>query len=222
MKFGLDMTYPPTVDQATHMQSLGYTFCIAYVGGPRASADNAWHQIDGERYPVRDLSPFFRDGFLPCYVGRNVPYDQGWQFTAEQGITDGHEANTYTGACGFDSDSVVVLDVQYGTYERYPLATLRYIAGFVSRCNAAGHPVGVYGDIALMNALRQGLDVDGKWGADQLLTNRTDEPSETWSRFDPASPPPWMYWQCGNGTVAGVSVDYNTATDDALFAKYAG
>ena len=203
------------------MQSLGYTWLLIYVGGPRAAAHTAWHQIDGVSYPVRDLAPYFPDGFLPCCVGRNVPWDQGSRFTARQGIADATQACSDTGACGFDSTSPLCLDVEWGTYETYPTAVLRYIAGFVSVANAAGHPVIVYGDQTLMNALREGLDVDGKYGADQLLVNRTDAPADTWANFDPNSPPPWTHWQCGNGTVAGVSVDYNTAVDDAVFAQYA-
>ena len=220
MLYGLDLTYPPTTDQAARMQQLGYSWLLVYIGGPRAAAHTAWHQIDGASYPVRDLAPYFSAGFLPCYVGRNVPWDAGSSFTARQGIADGNDANIQTGACGFGPTSPICLDVEYGTYEKYPSATLRYIAGFTSVCNAIGHPVIVYGDQALMNAVRQGLDVDGKFGADQLLVRQTDAPADTWANFDPGSPPPWMMWQCGNGTVAGVSVDYDTATDDALLAQY--
>lgn len=202
------------------MQALGYTWLNVYIGGPRALAHTAWHQQDGVSYPVRDLAPYFSDGFLPTYVGRNVPWDQGSAFTAKQGIADANDACSQTGACGFGPTTPICLDVEYGTYEKYPAATLRYIAGFVSVCNSVGHPVVVYGDQALMNALRIGLDVDGKWGADQLLLGQHDAPADVWGQFDPASPPPWSHWQCGSGTVAGVSVDYDTATDDALLAQY--
>lgn len=221
-KFGLDMAYPPTVAQAQQMQALGYTWCLVYINGPRTMAHTAWQQVDGVSYPVRDLVPYFPDGFLPITVGRNVPWDKGPSFTANQGMIDANTANVSTGACGFDSSSPLGLDIEYGTYEKYPAAVMRYLAGFVSVANAAGHPVPVYGDQALMNALEGRSDlVDGLYGADQLLVGRVDASADTWANFDPALPPPWMYWQCGNGTVAGVSVDYDTAIDDALFAKYA-
>lgn len=221
-KMGLDMTYPPTIEQAAYMNGLGYTWCLVYIDGPRTAAHTAWQQVDGVSYPVRDLAPYFPDGFLPVTVGRNVPWDQGGAFTAKQGMADADRANISTGACGFGPNSPLGLDIEYGTYEKYPQAVMKYLAGFVSVANAAGHPVPVYGDQTLMNALEGRSDlVDGLYGADQLLVNRTDEPATTWSNFDPALPPPWMYWQCGNGTVGGVSVDYNTAIDAALFAKYA-
>jgi len=220
-KLGLDMAYPPTIPQAQQMSTLGYTACGVYTGGPRAMAHNAWHQIDGDRYPVRDLVPYFTDGFVPICVGRNTPWDSGAMFTFRQGVADGNQANSDTGACGFDSDSLLVLDVEYGTYETYGLRVVTYITGFVSVANAVGHKVYVYGDEVLCNYLYPHRQfVDGVWGADQNWFPGADASAPV-GRFDPLLPPPWDAWQFGNGIVAGVSCDFDSYVDDFPFAKYA-
>lgn len=221
MLFGLDMAFPPTKKQAAAMGRLGYTFCIAYIGGDGALAGDSWHIIDGQRYPVGDIAASFSHGFMPTYVPGQDPTG----YNATSGAGDGADACTKTGACGFDSGSPLFLDIEYGMYANNPTGVLDYIPAFVGVANAAGHPVVVYGSTSLVNYLVDqgwvGPIVDGVWGADPVGFNKTNAPAATWTPYDPASPPPWMFWQCGNGTIAGVSVDYNTAIDGALLARYA-
>lgn len=221
MKTGLDMAFPPTKKQAQFMGGLGYTFCIAYIGGDGALAKDTWHIIDGKRYPVGNIAPFFPDGFMPTYVPGQDPSG----YNANSGAGDGADACVQTGACGFDSGSPLYLDIEYSMYATNPNGVLQYIPAFVSVANDTGHPVVVYGSQALVNFLVDtgwvGPVVDGVWGADPILTNRVNVSPSTWAPYDPNLPPPWMMWQCGNGTVAGVAVDYDTAQDDALLAKYA-
>lgn len=221
MKFGLDMAYPPTKKQAAAMQNLGYTFCIAYIGGDGALAKDRWHIVDGSRYPVGNIAPYFTDGFMPTYVPGQDPTG----YNADTGFADGLDANTQTGACGFDGSSPLFLDIEYSMYANNPSGVLSYIPAFVSAVNDAGHACVVYGSTSLVNYMTDngwvGPTVDGVWGADQILTNRANAGSSLWTPYDPSQPPPWMFWQCGNGSIAGVSVDYDTAVDGALLAKYA-
>src|SRR5258708_1235991 len=128
-KYGLDMVYPPTIVEAQQMVQLGWTVCCVYIGGPRATAHFAWHQVDGTNYfPVKDISGEggFSD-FLPIYVGRNVPWDTQSNFLTK-GISDGDDANTQTGACGFGPESPLCLDLESGTYQKYPRAVRLYCA----------------------------------------------------------------------------------------------
>jgi hypothetical protein len=221
MKFGLDMEMPPNKRQAAAMQALGYTFCICYIGGDGAAAGTNWHIIDGKRTPVGDIAPFFSDGFMPTYV----PGQSAAGYNANSGAGDGADACVQTGACGFDSSSPMFLDIEYDMYAGNPSGVLAYIPEFVRVCNEAGHAVVVYGSTALVNFLVDndwvGPVVDGVWGADPILGNRLNASASMWTLYDPTLPPPWMFWQCGNGSIAGVSVDYDTATDDCLLAKYA-
>ena len=220
MKFGLDLAFPPTAALAAEMSSLGYTFCICYIGGDGALAGDAWHIIDGQRYPVRDIAPSFPDGFMPTYVPGQDPFG----YTGASGAGDGADANEQTGACGFNETSPIFLDIQFSIWTRNPAGVMAYIPEFVRVCNEVGHPVVVYGPTTLVDMLvpQVGIVVDGVWGADIILTGRNNAPASFWSWADPAEPPPWSFWQCGSGTIAGISVDYDTATDDARLAPYAG
>lgn len=223
-KVGIDLAYPPSLYVAGQASQLGYTFCICYTGGVGALAKETWHIVDGKRYPVGKLvkAGYFPDGWMPTYVPSQAPS----HYNAETGLSDADDANVQQGACGFDSTSPIFLDIEYSMYANNPSGVLNYIPTFVENCNAAGHPVEVYGSQALVNYLVDhgwiGPVVDGVWGADPVLTNRVNPQSSMWLPYDPSLPPPWNYWQCGNGTIAGTSVDFDTALDTATFATYAG
>lgn len=220
-KMGVDLAFPPTKKQAAAISALGYTFCICYIGGDGASAGKSWQIVDGQKTPVGNLVSYFSDGWMPTYVPGQDPTG----YNANSGYGDGTDACAATGACGFDGTSPLFLDIEYDMYAKNPSGVLQYIPAFVEIANSAGHAVVVYGSTALVNFLVSeswvGPVVDGVWGADQVLVNRNNAIAGTWAPYDPASPPPWMFWQCGNGNIAGISVDYDTAVDNALLAKYA-
>lgn len=217
MKYGLDVLYPPTREWSIVAKSNGWSWLNVYIGGPRASARHSWHESPNTDGPVAKIADIW-DGFLPTYVGRNYPWDGAADFSYEQGLIDGDDANESTGACGFDSWTPLCLDLEYGAWQNYGEDILPYITGWVERVNAAGHPAGVYSDIDTLNQLPLGLLVDFKWGAAWVRNSFTvDAPA---GRFDPASPPPWDAWQYGGGTLNGVSVDCNSMRDDFKLATY--
>lgn len=217
MKYGVDCLYPPSIVQAESLLRGEWSWLAVYVGGPRAAAHNAWHQVDGLRYPVRDLAGYF-EGFLPVYVGRNAPWDSPRAFNFDQGVADGDDANVNTGACGFDSGTPLALDLEYGSFQANPVGTHEYVRGWVQQVNGAGHPAGVYSDLDTLNHMQLGELVDFKWGAAWIRNAFTGHAPK--GRFDPMTPPPWQVWQFATGTVGGLSVDANSMTDDFKLASY--
>src|ERR1043166_5225613 len=107
------MTSPPTVEQASRMVDLGWTICCVYVGGPRAAAGDQWQQG-----VVGYLNDIF-EGFVPITVVRNAPWDSVEDIggDAEQ---DAQRAASDMGACGFGPDRPLVVDLEYGTWQRSP------------------------------------------------------------------------------------------------------
>lgn len=217
MRYFVDMLHPPTRAQARAIRDLGWAGCAVYTGGPRAAARHTWQQVDGQRYPVRELADIF-DFFVPIWVGRNAPWDAAASFSWGHGVEDGQTADADTGACGFGPTSPLGLDVEYGTYQAHPVETLQYILGWVSAVNSAGHPAGVYSDIQTLNALEAGLQVDWKWGAAWVPSYASS--SAPVGEFNPAEPPPWDAWQFGGVTIDGVTVDCNSASDTFAGASY--
>lgn len=216
MKYGVDMLLPPSRTQAQTMRRAGYSWCGVYVGGPRAAARHVWQQVDGVAYPVRDLEDIF-DGFLPIYVGCNQPWDVGSAYTADRGAQDGDDANRCTGACGFDSWTPLILDLEYGTFQQNPVGVEEYVRAWAEVVRGAGHVAGIYSDIESLNAMYEWDFVDIRWGAAWVRGNFATAP---WGRFDPSDPPPWDAWQFGGATIAGVQVDCNSASDAFKFATY--
>jgi hypothetical protein len=220
MKYMVDMVSPPTPAQADRMVSLGWDYCIAYIGGPRAAARNQWHIIDGQRYPIGDIAETF-SGFLPTFNGLTMPWDEPSSLTYQKGLEHGDMANDYTGACGFDSRTPLCLDLEYGTVQANPNGAREYVRGWVEKVNGAGHKAGLYSDLESLSRFQPGVEVDFKWGAAWVrgaLQKRDWQAPE--GEFDPSSPPPWDVWQFGGGWIAGVSVDYNSASDQFQFATY--
>jgi hypothetical protein len=215
----LDMTLPPTMWEAGRMKALGYTTCGVYIGGIRAAAGTAWHQIDGFRYPVRDLVPYFSDGFLPILVPRNLPWDSIFDFTDANGYADGQDANILAGACGFGPNTPYCVDIEAATSQKVPWSILdSYVLGIVRAGNEVGHGVGIYGTVNYVAHLVSGLEVDFKWMAGPQFEGYINALPN--SNFDPAEPPPSDGWQYGGGAIAGVAVDYNSWTDSFVFAQY--
>lgn len=217
MRYGLDMLYPPSRTAAEIMQARGWQWLNVYIGGPRATARNSWQIREGVSYPVADVAPYF-EGFLPLYVGRNAPWDRPGDFNYQQGIEDGDEANELTGACGFDSNTVLGLDLEYGTWQAAPHGAEEYVRGWVERVNAAGHPGVLYSDIETLNHLDKPELIDFVWGAAWIGgTNFENAPL---GQFDPSWPPPWDVWQFGSGRIGGIQCDCNSSTDAFPLAAY--
>lgn len=211
MIYGLDMTSPPTPAAAATMWHNGWRWLCCYIGGPRAAAGHhGW-----SNGAVRTLAG---QGFvfLPTYVGRTWPYDQAAAFTYAQGLLDGDDANVLTGACGFDETTPLCLDAEAGDFQNAP-GFGEYVRGFAERVNAAGHKLCLYSDTETLNAFDSSI-VDLKWGA--AWSTRVLGTKPPLGRYNPATPPPWTYWQFGGGMIAGMSVDMDSATDDAPFARY--
>jgi Domain of unknown function (DUF1906) len=219
VKYGIDCTYPPTLGQAHLMRSYGYTWIICYVGGPTAAARGSWQQIDGELYPVRDIKDVF-DGFLPTYVGQNLPW--AGEFNEGRGRADGDEANEFTGKCGFDSPTILALDLEYGNWQRYSEPVRQYAWAWAEQVKAAGHTTCLYSDPASAAALRNGFDYIwvASWSTTpaRYLAMHPNRPVG----FDPREPPPWDVWQFagGPGAIGGVPIDLNSMADDVPLATY--
>lgn len=218
-KFSVDMVSPPSTWQAQIMQQQGFTACGVYIGGPRAASGTQWHQVDGLYYPVRDLVPYFTDGFIPIYVGRNLPWDSVAQFSTYRGRLDGQDANIQTGACGFGSNTPITLDIEASTSQGAPFdKVFAYVEAFVGACNAVGHPVWLYGTPVFCSRFNSS-QIDATWMASYAFEGAVDYVPDPDS-FDPSQPPASNGWQFGGGTNAGVSVDYSSWLSSTVFATY--
>lgn len=212
MIYGIDSAYAPTRYQAGRIFSLGWRWSICYVGGPRAT--NKWTNAQTGTLATAGFT------FVPTYVGRNAPWDGPEAFTFDQGAADGVEADVQTGACGFDGTTILALDLEYGSYQAHPAATLQYVLGWVSQVNAAGHPAVLYSDPHTIAYIGTPDIVDFTWGASYVANGRSYLRPPVGS-FDPSSPPAWSAWQwADNGLIAGAGVDLNSAVDDFPFASY--
>lgn len=212
MIYGVDCISPPSHSQAVAIWNKGWRFMGCYIGGPRAAAGHSgWP--NASVHVIADIGFLF----IPIYVGRTIPYDPPSAFSYQQGLADGDDANVRTGACGFDSTTLLALDAEYGDYQNAP-GFSEYVRGFGERVNAAGHKLCLYSDTETLNNFDGSL-VDLKWGAAYASRAFTQTPPT--GRFDPGSPPPWNCWQYADGgTIGGVSVDLNSASGDFPFAQY--
>lgn len=211
MIYGLDAAYPPSAVAAKTMFGYGWRFFGGYIGGPRAT--HAWTHGDFERLASVGFS------FIPIYVGRTAPYDGPGEFTHNQGVADGTEATILTGACGFNESTILCLDAEYGDWQNEPAAFDEYLKAFVAVVNGAGHQVMLYSDMETLAQFDSSI-VDFKWGSAWQRNAFSTRPPI--GRYDPKSPPPWDVWQYygGNGSIAGNSVDLNSARDDFPFARF--
>lgn len=212
MIYGVDCAYPPSRAQGLAIWNNGWRFMGCYIGGPRATAGHhGW--ANASVHVLADIGFLF----LPIYVGRTVPYDAPSAFNYQQGLTDGDDANVLTGACGFDGTTPLCLDAEYGDWQK-AAGFSEYLRGFGERVNGAGHKLCLYSDTETLNHFGSDL-IDLKWGA--AYSSRAFTQTPPTGRFDPASPPPWDCWQyASSGSIGGVSLDLNSATDDFPLAQY--
>ncbi len=212
MNYFVDAATPPTPYQARRIKALGWTAFNVYVGGPRAV--RRWTNTETAVVGAAGLL------CLPTYVGRNAPWDDPTAFTFDQGAIDGAEADVQTGACGFDGTTILCLDLEYGTWQAHPDATLQYVLGWVSQVNGAGHPAVLYSDSHTLAYLGTPDIVDYTWGA-SYVANGGSFLRPPVGQFDPSEPPAWSCWQwADNASIAGASLDLNSAADDFPFAVY--
>jgi hypothetical protein len=222
--YGPDAAFPPDVSDTEAIWANGWRFWAGYVGGPRVLGGSGPLGQPGRR-SAYDRAAFVRlqnAGFLlapPFYVGRTSPYDPPEAFSYERGLADGDDANELMGLCGFNEDQPLTLDAEYGDYQNEPQGFKEYLRGFVERCNQVGHKVLCYSDLYTLDAILDGFQVDGKWGAaygrntlDRF--NPLTSPPPAPPRFDPALPPPWTFWQFAPGS----RYDVNSASPSAPFA----
>jgi hypothetical protein len=208
MQYFLDCLNPPTDAQASLIYRLGWHGFNVYVGGPYLSGHTPWSNSRVAALAAHGFQ------FLPLYVGQQSTAGMQGTLTYDQGKIDGAEATVLTGACGFNETTILGLDLEGGN----PIDAAReYVRGWVEVVNGAGHPAVLYCDATTAHYLGTPDLIDYVWVADWVVHNLRRAPV---GRFDPATDPPWSVWQFGGGTVAGVAVDYNSATDDFPLADY--
>lgn len=215
-KYGVDMTMPPSPEQAQRMADLGWRYCGVYVGGPRAAAHDAW-----QNGPVGTLAPIF-DGFFAFYVCRNTPWDDA-SIIGQSAEADAMNAAADMGACGFDGNQPMIVDLEYGTYRASPDTVRQYFLAFNSRTKTynPNRKIILYSDEESCAALADIFDgVMIAWWSQSAL-NQTDWQAPI-GEYDPNKPPSSDAWQFGGGSIAGVAVDYDSFVDDFPFAVYVG
>ncbi|MGI9146385.1 MAG: glycoside hydrolase domain-containing protein [Chloroflexota bacterium] len=216
MKYGLDCVTPPMLNQGQAMLNLGWSWLNVYVGGPYLSGHTPWSNASvGALAGIGFV-------FLPLYVGQqNVPGNRTLRGTLnyEQGTLDGTEATVLTGACGFDSSTLLGLHLESGNYEHDPDGVQEYVRGWVEVVNGAGHQALLYSNAMTAHVLGTPSLVDLTWVSDPVVPGSKYRRAPE-GRFDPSSDPAWDAWQFAfGGQIGGVSVDLNSARDDFPFAS---
>lgn len=192
------------------MFSLGWRFFGGYLGGPRAF--HTWSNADFHR--LADVGFVF----LPIDVPATYPYDDVTALTWDQGWAEGLGADDRAGQCGFNEIQPVVMDVEYGDWQRGGQAYTDYADGWCAALHAAGHPTILYSDPRTIEAI--GSHFDSTWAASYWTTGRQYQ-SPPWGQYDPSTPPPTDGWQfADNGYIAGVTLDLNSFRDGFPFATY--
>ena len=210
VQYGLDSAFAPSLEQAQALWVRGWRFFGGYIGGPRAA--HAWSNTDFHRLADVGFT------FIPIYVGRNRPWDLPAAFNFEQGVQDGDDSNIRAGACGFDENQAIALDVEANSGTgALGQALLDYVDGWCQQTHAAGHPTIIYTSSSLLTML--GDHFDHKWGA-EWVGNKLQHNAPPWGLYDPGEPPPWTFWQFADNVSNG-AYDGNSATDDAPLAVYA-
>jgi len=129
----LDRAFPPSAEQAAKLAAdFGVEVWGVYIGGPAAL--HVWRP--------RDVSMFSELGmhFLPVYVGQQT----NGALTAAQGVVDGADAIHCMAGFGWAPGAPVCLDVEAGTFDTHPQASLTYTRAWVATVRAAGFRPGVY------------------------------------------------------------------------------
>lgn len=209
MLYGLDVAYAPNIMTARRLYSQGWRFFGGYTGGPRAA--HAWSNADFGRLAKVGFT------FIPIYVGRNLPWDDSSAFNYDQGVADGDDSNNLAGACGFNSQQAICLDVEANSgMGSLGQALLDYVDGWCQRTHDAGHPTIVYTSSSIMAQI--GSHFDYQWGA-EWAGNSGQYNTPPWGLFDPSEPPPWTFWQWADN-VQNNTYDGDSAVDGAPLAIY--
>jgi len=129
----LDRAFPPSVGQAGQLaRDFGVEVWGVYVGGPAAL--NVWSPTVVQAYSQLGML------FLPIYVGQQA----SGVLTAAQAAIDAADAVACMRSFGWLPGAPVCLDVEAGTFDSQPQASLTYTRAWVAALRAAGFRPGVY------------------------------------------------------------------------------
>ncbi len=145
---GLDKDVPPAAAKAKEMlDEIGGTWWNVYIGGPEASF--TWQPEHVRAYQQQGIHHF-----LLCWVGRQAK--ELSRLTVAQGRTDGDAACQRVKDFGLAAPGTpVCLDVELGTFEAAPSASLDYAGAWCEAVRAAGLRPGVYANPAPLQELHK-------------------------------------------------------------------
>jgi LysM repeat protein len=145
---GLDKDVPPAAAKAKEMlDEIGGTWWNVYIGGPEASF--TWQPEHVRAYQQQGIHHF-----LLCWVGRQAK--ELSRLTVAQGRTDGDAACQRVKDFGLAAPGTpVCLDVELGTFEAAPGASLDYAGAWCEAVRAAGLRPGVYANPAPLQELHK-------------------------------------------------------------------
>jgi hypothetical protein len=210
---GLDRAAAPPAAQAKQMlDAIGGRWWNVYIGGPqRAPAGASWTPA-----LVADYVRHGVDRFMLTYVGQQ----HGGTLTAAQGHRDGAEALAIARRFGYHGSVPLCLDVEMGTFNGAPSATVHYAQAWCETVRSAGARPGVYANPGPLQAMAKGgVHAAFVWVASWVASHHADHdphavtgmPNDLWSQ------PGQRAWQYAGALgrspcrVLGLDVDISVA-----------
>ena len=208
---GLDRAVAPPADKARQMlDSIGGRWWNVYVGGPE-SGGHGWTPALVREYVEHGI-----DRFMLTYVGRQ----RRGPLTRAQGQADAHDALRIARSFGYSGRFPLCLDVEMGTFNGAPSATVEYSRAWCATVRDAGVRPGVYANPLPLQAMARGkVPADFVWIASWVAHSAgahdphaaTGMPAGLWSK------PGQRAWQYAGASgnrrcdVLGLNVDINVA-----------
>ncbi|HEU4702724.1 MAG TPA: glycoside hydrolase domain-containing protein [Conexibacter sp.] len=208
---GLDRAAAPPAAKAKQMlDAIGGRWWNVYIGGPESGGSGWTPDL------VRDYVRHGIDRFMLTYVGQQ----HGGTLTAAQGRHDGAEALAIARRFGYRGSVPLCLDVEMGTFNGAPSATVQYTRAWCETVRRAGARPGVYANPAPLQAMAKGgVRADFVWVASWVGSQRSDRdphaiasmPNDLWSK------PGQRAWQYAGALknapcrVLGLDVDVSVA-----------
>ena len=147
MVHGLDKAVPPPADVAKALlDRIGGVWWNVYIGGPRAT--HRWKPADVAAYRAQGI-----EHFLLTYVGRQQ--NDVSLLNPTQGGKDGEAACQLVAEFGFGAGTPVFLDLEMGTFNTAPSASLDYVEGWCAAVRRKGLRPGVYANPKPLEALAE-------------------------------------------------------------------
>ncbi len=211
---GLDKDDPPAPEVAKRMlDAIGGRWWGVYIGGPEAT--HAWTPGDVAGYVQHGI-----ENFMLTYVGRQ----KAGPLTHPQGQTDGRAAMGLLKTFGYDNRTPLCLDVELGTFESAPMASVEYARGWCETVRQAGGRPGVYANPETLKAMHGKAPADFVWIASWVTHGRGEHdphsaagvPAALWPNPGQRA---WQYAGAfGNAPcqVLGVDVDIDVADPGCL------